>query len=46
MSEYSIGFYGDLTTGENYQTKYDRNARINILRQKGHRLRLCQCTAT
>lgn len=36
MSEYSIGFYGDLTTGENYQTKYDRNARINILRQKGY----------
>lgn len=36
MSEYSIGFFGDLTTGENYQLKYDRRARINILRQKGY----------
>lgn len=33
---YSIGFYGDLATGENYQAKYDVAEHTNVLRQKGY----------
>ncbi len=33
---YSIGFFGDFTTGENYQGKYDLSERVNILRQNGY----------
>ncbi len=32
-----IGFVGDLTTGENYQARYELEYKINILRQKGYR---------
>lgn len=35
-TSYSIGFYGDLTTGENYQAKCDVAEHTNILRQKGY----------
>lgn len=31
-----IRFFGDFTTGENYQAKYDVNQRKNVLRQKGY----------
>lgn len=33
---YSVGFWGDFTTGENYQAKYDLTEHINILRQEGY----------
>ena len=36
VNEYSIGFYGDFTTGENYQAKAERLERINVLRQYGY----------
>lgn len=36
INEYSIGFYGDFTTGENYQAKGERLERINVLRQYGY----------
>ncbi len=31
-----IKFFGDFTTGENYQSGYDVNLRINVLRQYGY----------
>jgi len=37
LESYSIGFYGDFTTGENYQIKSDLLSRVNILRQHGYR---------
>ncbi len=36
VNEYSIGFYGDFTTGENYQMKSERLERVNVLRQYGY----------
>jgi len=36
MEKYSIGFFGDFTTGENYQLKSDRELRINVLRKYGY----------
>ncbi len=35
-NSYSIGFWGDFTSGENYQAKYDVTEHINVLRQKGY----------
>jgi len=34
--EYSIGFFGDFTTGENYQMRSERLERVNVLRQYGY----------
>lgn len=36
VENFSIGFFGDLTTGENYQIKSEINERINVLRQYGY----------
>ncbi|MGN0030997.1 MAG: CapA family protein [Candidatus Gastranaerophilaceae bacterium] len=36
VNGYSIGFYGDFTTGENYQAKAERLERTNVLRQYGY----------
>ena len=33
---YKIGFWGDFTTGENYQAKYDLTEHISVLRQYGY----------
>ena len=35
-NSYNIGFFGDFTTGENYQNKSERNERVNVLRQYGY----------
>ena len=35
-NRFSIGFFGDFTTGENYQLKSDSSERINVLRQYGY----------
>lgn len=36
MEKYSIGFFGDFTTGENYQQKAEALERTNVLRQYGY----------
>lgn len=36
MEKYSIGFFGDFTTGENYQQKAETVERTNVLRQYGY----------
>lgn len=36
MAEQKIRFFGDFTTGENYQLKYEIEQRKNCLRQKGY----------
>ncbi len=39
----SIRFFGDFTTGENYQLKYDIEKRVNVLRQKGYDFLMEKC---